>query len=71
MASVPDTSSSHSSSGLRTPPGYRQPIATIAIGSSTMVDGTSAISGAADSSPPAWSPISSVRRYPASTVGVG
>ena len=36
---VPAASSSHSSSGLRTPPGNRQPIPTIAIGSPAAAGG--------------------------------
>ncbi|GAA0959156.1 hypothetical protein GCM10009575_091450 [Streptomyces rhizosphaericus] len=39
VASVPSITNCHSSSGVRTPPGKRQLMATIAIGSSSVRDG--------------------------------
>ena len=66
IASPPLASSSHSSSGLRTPPGNRQLIATIATGSPS-----TGAAVAVTISVPAASPSSSPRRNPASTAGVG
>ncbi|RPK57883.1 hypothetical protein EES42_39005 [Streptomyces sp. ADI95-17] len=71
--SVPAASSSHSSSGVRTPPGKRQLMPTIAIGSSGSVT-TVAVAAAITSRAPVCSaspPNSSDRRCSARTVGVG
>ncbi|PSK61642.1 hypothetical protein B0E53_06458 [Micromonospora sp. MH33] len=64
IPSPPAASNSHSWSGLSTPPGYRQAIPTMAIGSSTPAV-------AAASARPATSPVSCSYTYPASAAGVG
>ncbi|CAM4279132.1 hypothetical protein KIPE111705_46475 [Kibdelosporangium persicum] len=65
IASTPSTTSRQRSSGVRTPPGYRQPIATTAIGSPS----TGAVmSGAATAIP---SPRTRMPTYRASAMGVG
>src|SRR4029077_13357874 len=62
-ASVPETTSSHNCSGVATPPGNRQLIPTIAIGSSDAARTTKPAGAAA--------PASSPRNHDASTAAVG